>query len=325
MASSLLQQARSLNHDELTGSVVDYLHKHPQVHSIPIIRDSKPIGMALRDLLLELFSTPYGRSLNNQKTISQTMAKNPVIVEANTALSDVTRLVTSEHDEKMQWHFIITDQGRYIGIASVRDLLRQLTQQQIQHARYANPLTMLPGNVPIYRHVDELIAAKTIFKFAYFDLNNFKPYNDIYGYAKGDQVILLVSGILQKHCAKKDFIGHIGGDDFVVVFQSESWHERCEAIISDFDEQIQLYYEKGHIDIGGIETKSRAGQLQFFPLLGLAVGVVEPNVGLCVSHHDVAELATGAKKQAKLNTKSSIFVCKRTGPNQEFLSESIAV
>ncbi|WP_440876078.1 EAL domain-containing protein [Thalassotalea sp. PLHSN55] len=325
LASSLLQPANTINHDELTKDVVDYLHKHPHVHSIPVIRGRAPIGMALRGLLLELFSTPYGRALNEQKVISETMAKNPVIVEANTPLSEVARMVTSEHDEKIQWHFIITDRSNYVGIASVRDLLRQLTQQQIQHARYSNPLTMLPGNVPIYRHVDELLAAKVSFRFAYFDLNNFKPYNDIYGYAKGDQVIQLVSTILQHYCAKTDFVGHIGGDDFVVVFQDEQWRERCEAILREFDEKILEFYEPGHINAGGIETKSRTGQSQFFPLLGLAVGVVEPASTRCASHHDVAEVASAAKKQAKLTVKSSIFVCKRGGPNLDATISAIAV
>lgn len=313
--SSLLQPAISINYRDLTKRVVEQFHRHPQLHSIPVVKDKKPVGMMLRGAILELFSTPYGRSLNEQKVVSDTMLVNPVIVESNTPLSEVARLVTSEHDEKMQWHFIITDKGKYVGIASVRDLLRQLTQQQIQHARYANPLSMLPGNVPIYRHVDALLKAKNSFRFAYFDLNNFKPYNDIYGYAKGDKIIQLVATILQQECGKSDFIGHIGGDDFVVVFENEHWLACCEKIIATFDEQITSYYTKAHVDIGGIQAKSRTGQVQFYPLLGLAVGIVEPVLSRCESHHDVAELATAAKKQAKLNVGSSVYVCKRGGPN----------
>lgn len=323
--STLLQPAASVDYRERTKNVVEHLHKHPHLHSIPVVKDKKPIGMVLRGALLELFSTPYGRSLNEQKIVSHTMVKNPVIVESSTSLSDVARLVTSEHDEKMQWHFIITDKNNYIGIASVRDLLRQITQQQIQHARYANPLTMLPGNVPIYRHVDELILAKKPFRFAYFDLNNFKPYNDIYGYAKGDQIIQLVATILQQCCSKNDFIGHIGGDDFVAVFQNDQWLTCCENIIDMFDEKITSYYEQKHVALRGIEAKSRNGELQFYPLLGLAVGIVEPTISRIESHHDVAELAAGAKKQAKLQSCSSIYICKRGGPSLSSVPEQIAI
>ena len=315
MASSLLQSFQPKNGSELTKDVVEYLYKHPKVHSIPVIEEDKPVGMILRDHLLELFSTPYGRALNERKPIIETMMATPVIVEANTQLDEVAQLVTSEHDEKLLWHFIITDKGRYIGIGSVRDLLRQITQQQLQHARYANPLSMLPGNVPIYREVDELVSQKKDFHFAYFDLNNFKPFIDIYGYAKGDQIIQLVAAIIKQHVQRQDFVGHIGGDDFVVIFKDSNWKDSCEQIIAEFDQQIRQFYEASHLHAGGIEAKSRTGEWQFFPLLSLAIGVVSPNLTLCHSHHDIAELASDAKKEAKKSANSAIFICRRGSPS----------
>jgi len=322
VASSLLQQAKPLAFDELTKNVVDFLYKNPKVHSIPVVKENQPIGMILRDYILELFSTPYGRALNERKPVIEIMMTNPVIVDANARLDEVAQRVTSEHNEKLLWHFILTQKGRYIGIGSVRDLLRQLTQLQLQHARYANPLSLLPGNVPIYRHVDKLIARKQAFHFAYFDLNNFKPYNDKYGYAKGDKIIQLVANLVQLHSQNHDFVGHIGGDDFVAIFQGEHWRESCEKVLTDFDKQITQYYTKEHIIAGGIESKSRTGELQFYPLLSLAVGIVEPDLERCLSHHDVAEMATIAKKQAKQISHSSIFVCKRGAPSPHYTEET---
>ncbi|MBU2893117.1 GGDEF domain-containing protein [Colwellia sp. D2M02] len=328
MASSLLQFMQPRHGNELTKEVVEFLYKHPKVHSIPVIDNDKPIGMILRDNLLELFSTPFGRALNERKPISETMTKTPVIVEANTQLDEVAQLVTSEHDEKLLWHFIITDKGRYIGIGSVRDLLRQVTQQQLQHARYANPLSMLPGNVPIYQEVDSLIFQQKNFHFAYFDLNNFKPFNDIYGYAKGDQIIQLVAGLIKKYAPSQDFVGHIGGDDFVVIFkedyQKENWKKSCEKIISEFDQHIEHFYDDAHLKAGGIEAKSRTGEWQFFSLLSLAIGVVSPDLHLCHSHHDIAELASDAKKQAKKLQGSAIFVCRRGSPSCCKVTEEVA-
>lgn len=315
VASSLLQFIQPLHSSELTKDIVEYLHKNPNVHSIPVIEGNKPVGMILRDNLLELFSTPFGRALNERKAIKETMMSSPVIVEANIQLDEVAQLVTSEHDEKLLWHFIITDKGRYVGIGSVRDLLRQITQQQLQHARYANPLSMLPGNVPIYREVDSLVQQRKGFHFAYFDLNNFKPFNDIYGYAKGDQIIQLVAGLIKKHVRSQDFVGHIGGDDFVVIFKGVDWQLICEKIISDFDLLITNFYDEKHIKSGGIEAKSRTGEWQFFPLLSLAIGVVAPDLSLCHSHHDIAELASDAKKEAKKFSASAIFVCRRGSPS----------
>ncbi len=322
-ASSLLQYVQPLSSDVLTKEVVECLHRNPRIHSIPVIDSERPIGMVLREQVLELFSTPFGRALNERKSVAETMMVSPVIVDAATQIDKIAQLVSSEHDEKLLWHFIITDKGRYIGIGSVRDLLRQLTQQQLQHARYANPLTMLPGNVPIYRKVDNLLVKNIQFNFAYFDLNNFKPFNDIYGYAQGDQIIQLVACLLKQYCTRSDFVGHIGGDDFVVIFKQVNWQLACQSIIDDFDQQIKSFYLDEHLRAGGLQAKSRTGNIEFFPLLSLAIGVVEPDLALCQSHHDVAELASDAKKQAKQFSHSAIFHCQRGGPDR-FSSNNIS-
>ena len=313
-ASSLLQTAKTFDYRARTKDIVDYLHKHQSVNSIPVLDGKQPVGMMLRDDLLELYSTPYGRALNDRKLISETMNTTPVIVEANTRLDELSKMITAEHDDRMLWHFIITDQHKYVGIGSVRDLLRQLTQQQIKHASYANPLTLMPGNVPIFRHVDQLINQCRSFYFAYFDLNNFKPFNDVYGYSKGDQVIQLVAKLMQQHGDSQDFIGHIGGDDFVAIFERDNWRHQCQCLLDDFDEQVRHFYTTQDIEAGGITAKSRSSVEQFFPLLSLAIGVVAPDVNICNSHHDVAELASEAKKQAKKYAHSAIFLSRRTKP-----------
>jgi len=315
--SSLLQSAKTFDDKAQTKDIVDYLHKHPKVNSLPVLDGTKPVGMMLRDDILELYSTPYGRALNDRKLIRETMNTKPIIVEANTRLDELSTMITAEHDDHMLWHFIITDQKHYVGIGSVRDLLRQLTQQQIKHASYANPLTLMPGNVPIYRHVDRLISEQRPFYFAYFDLNNFKPFNDVYGYSKGDQVIQLVANLMQQHCGSNDFVGHIGGDDFVAIFERENWRHNCQAVLNEFDETVQEFYTAQDLENGGIHAKSRTGTPQYFPLLSLAIGVVAPDVSQCDSHHDVAELACAAKKQAKRVSHSSIFLSRRTKPTSQ--------
>ena len=313
-ASSLLQTCQTIDYRERTKDIVEYFHKHPNVNSLPVLQDKKPVGMMLRDDLLELYSTPYGRSLNERKLIEDIMNRNPVIVEANTRLDELSKIITEERENKLLWYFIITDKGQYVGIGSVRDLLRQITEQQIKHASYANPLTFMPGNVPIYRQVDDLINQQRTFHFAYFDLNNFKPFNDVYGYSKGDKVIALVAKLMKKHCISSDFLGHIGGDDFVAIFERENWRDDCQSLLDEFDLEVRKLYNEKDIKQGGISAKSRHGIEQFFPLLSLAIGVVTPDITYCLSHHDVAELASDAKKQAKKSTNSVVFLSRRTKP-----------
>jgi diguanylate cyclase (GGDEF)-like protein len=313
-ACALLQNVKTLDYRDSTGSIVAFFHDHPMVYSVPVLRDEVPIGMMIREQVLELFSKPYGRSLNEKKPVIETMMDNPVVVEADTNLEEIAKMLTTDDDEKLMMHFIITHRGKYIGIGSVRDLLRQLTQQQLQHASYSNPLTLLPGNVPIYRQIHKLLTGKQNFHIAYLDLNNFKPYNDVYGYAKGDQVIQLLASLLHQHCSPSDFIGHIGGDDFVAIFTDESWDATCRKIIAAFDRQIPEFYKKADLKRGGIIAMTRTGQPQRWPLLGLAIGVVCPDPERCHSHHDVAALASNAKKEAKRQHSSSVFLCRRKGP-----------
>lgn len=316
-ASSLLQSVKTVDYRARTKDIVEYLYKHPNVYSLPVLNGKVPVGMIIRDDLLELYSTPYGRALNERKAIHETMNTTPIIVEANTRLDELSTMITAENDDQLLWHFIITDKSNYIGIGSVRDLLRQITQQQIKHASYANPLTLMPGNVPIYKHVDDLINQQRPFYFAYFDLNNFKPFNDVYGYSKGDQVIELVAKLIKKHTLNNDFNGHIGGDDFVVIFERENWRHDCQLLLNEFDRDVRHLYTEDDLKQEGISAKSRSGVEQFFPLLSLAIGVVNPNITSCLSHHDVAELASDAKKQAKKYHQSAIFLSRRTNPDDK--------
>ena len=152
------------------------------------------------------------------------MQKEPLLVEKNMPIEELGHFIADAEERHFNNGFIITDQGRYLGVASGQDLLRELTQMQITAARYANPLTLLPGNVPINEHIEQLLQAGTPFYACYCDLDNFKPYNDVYSYRHGDEMIQLAGRILSWACDPKlDFIGHIGGDDFILLMQSRDF------------------------------------------------------------------------------------------------------
>ncbi|MBD1391284.1 GGDEF domain-containing protein [Neiella sp. HB171785] len=318
-ASQLLCPAQAVSHDVPVGQVVDRLLRDPSLLSVAVTEGKMPVGLVQRAALLELFSTPYGRALNERRPISQVMQLNPVVVESDTPLEIVSRTVTDEESFDVRTHFIITDNGDYKGLGSVRSLLRRITESRLQSARYANPLTLLPGNVPIYREVERLLHKPKAFTFAYLDLNHFKPYNDVYGYGRGDMVIQLVAELLKNHAAGPgNFVGHVGGDDFVAIMTSDNWQQRCELILQDFDARISHYYEQADVERGGIYARTRSGNEQFFPLLGLAIGAVQPDLIGCHSHHEIAALAADAKKQAKRSSTSSLFISRRRVPNQSY-------
>jgi GGDEF domain-containing protein len=208
--------------------------------------------------------------------------------------------------------FVVTRGGRYRGVGKTLSLLRRITEQQIVAARYANPLTLLPGGVPICEHIDGLLWARADFHVAYCDLNHFKPYNDIFGYARGDEVIRFVGELLSRHSdPRRDFLGHVGGDDFVLVLCSDDWQLRCEQILAGFERGVRQFYPPDVLAAGTIVCEDRRGTPQNFPLLGLAIGVVHPNPDDCNSHYDVSELAAHAKHEAKKISGSGLFVSRR--------------
>jgi len=164
------------------------------------------------------------------------MDNQPLMVEQSLSLQELSRMVAEGERRHLADGFIITEAGQYLGVGSSQDLIREITELQLQSARYANPLTLLPGNVPINEHIERLLQGGSSFVVCYCDLDNFKPFNDRYGYRKGDDMIQLVAGILREISdPERDFVGHIGGDDFVALFQSEDWEWRCQQTLQRFD------------------------------------------------------------------------------------------
>ena len=312
-ADSLLTLSPYVNYDDRVINVNELFHRSENLNSLPVLKDNKPIGIIRRNDVMAILSTPYGHALNIKSTINNLIDRDAIVVESTDSLQMVSRQVTEHGEATRLQDFIIHRRGQYLGMGSVLDLLKRMTEINIQNAHYANPLTQLPGNVPINRLISSYLKHKTEFHVAYFDLNNFKPYNDCYGYANGDEVILYLAKILRQTISdQRDFIGHIGGDDFVAVFRSDRWQQQCESILQDFSNGVRSYYNQADLDSEGIYSANRRSGKSFSPLLALAIGVVHPHPIRCNSHHEVAELAAAAKKEAKKDSSINfMFVSKR--------------
>ncbi|PSJ45730.1 hypothetical protein C7H85_10145 [Zobellella endophytica] len=301
---------------EKIHDVFDTLLADSRLLSLPVLDQDVPVGILRREKIMELFSGSYGRALYANKDVRHAMETRPVVVDWQTALEQASSMITDDDDASALQHFIVTRQGRYYGLASVRGLLRNITEQRLLHARYANPLTLLPGNVPIYREIDEALQQQRDFHVAYFDLNHFKPYNDVYGYAQGDKVIQWVARLLQEIIVGAgQFLGHVGGDDFVAVFGADcDWRRLCDTIIRRFHQELPGFYTAEDRRRRGIIAHSRRGEQQFYPLLGIAIGVVHPDPQRCQCHHDVAALASEAKHLAKQQPRSHCLLSPKRTP-----------
>ncbi|MEB0140357.1 MULTISPECIES: GGDEF domain-containing protein [unclassified Undibacterium] len=296
----------------LNNQVDDIFLKQPKLQIIPVVDQGIPIGIINRYHMIDSFARPYQRELYGKKSCKLFMDPHPVIVDKNTSMQDVSHIIVAANPEHLINGIIITDQGQYIGICSGPDLMREITHMQIMAARYANPLTQLPGNVPINEHIDQLLQKQLPFYACYCDLDHFKPFNDVYGYRRGDDIIEITSEILKQHCdAHKDFIGHIGGDDFLILFRSEDWEQRCRNILQSFAEAIQNFYSNEDRERGGYLSEDRQGQKVFYPLVCLSLGVVKSSANKFYSHHQISLAASDAKKQAKKIHGNSLFIDRR--------------
>jgi diguanylate cyclase (GGDEF)-like protein len=170
-------------------------------------------------------------------------------------------------------------------------------------ALHASPMTRLPGGRAIDREVERRLEARAPFALSYVDLDHLKAYNDTYGYAKADGVILQTAGILrdavEHHGGEGAFLGHVGGDDFVILTPREQAARVCAEVVAAFDRVIPLYYERADRERGGIEAMDRSGARRSFPLLSISIATVHAPAGRFATHGELARAAAELKERAK--------------------------
>ena len=315
--SQLIRESPSVHPETRLETAVELFTRHRLLTTLPIVDEAgRPVGQVRRNEVMELFANMYGRALYGRRSLAGFMETISVVVEKDLAVEEASQLLTKQVDLRVEDDFVIVDNGRFAGIGKVIDLLKKITDLQIRNARYANPLTQLPGNVPIYELIDQLLAREQPFTIAYGDLDNFKPFNDVYGYNQGDRVLRKVAEIFTMHVdPERDFVGHVGGDDFILIFGSDDWQARCERILEDFADSVQDFYSAADRLRGGIIATDRQGKPQRFDFLSLSIGAVRPDPQRCHSHHEVAALASEAKRQAKRRPGNSLFLDRRRRPD----------
>jgi diguanylate cyclase (GGDEF)-like protein len=257
---------------------------------------------------LERYTLPYYPELYGRKSCTTFMESEPLLVEISQPLQELIHVLTAEDQRYLNDGYVFVDAGRYVGIGTPEQLVRSVTEFRIEAARHANPLTFLPGNVPITEHIRRLLLGKNPFCASYCDLNHFKPYNDQFGYWQGDRMIRLLASVITQECdSQRDFAGHVGGDDFVVLFQSEDWEIRCAKIIARFNAAAPALFDTVTRELGYIEAEDRLGNPTRFPLTTVSIGAVRIAPGESYLPEDVASAAATAKHHAK-RSNAGLFV-----------------
>ena len=284
------------------NDVAKLLSENPAMRAVPLVEEGRPVGLINRQTFVDSYAKPYFKELYGRKPCVTFANTTPLILDKHTSLEGMTAVLTSSDQRYLTEGFIVTEGGRYLGLGTGEQLVRVVTEVRIEAARHANPLTFLPGNIPISEHIERLLDAGGEFVACYADLNDFKPYNDHYGYWRGDEMIRLVARTLVSHCdLRRDFVGHVGGDDFVVLFQSDDWLNRCERIITSFNANARSLFDDEALKRGGIEAEDRHGVSRFFEFTTLSVGAVPIRPGAFTRAEEVASAAAAAKHKAKMS------------------------
>jgi diguanylate cyclase (GGDEF)-like protein len=185
----------------------------------------------------------------------------------------------------------------------------------LNNNRKVSPLTGLPGNVQIQAEMKKRLLNREIFAILYFDLDNFKAYNDVYGFANGDEVIKFTGRTISKHIHQieesDNFLGHIGGDDFVAIVSKTEYETVCQDIILEFDKYAVTFYNEVDAERGYVEVANRRGIIEQFPLITISIAVVEVDYKNYKNTLEIGEVGAQIKHRAKQIMGSTYIINKR--------------
>lgn len=278
-------------------SVVDLFEKNSKLNGLCVVMGDLPVGALTRNRLYEQLSGRFGFSLFADKAVEAVMDRSFLCVDHQCTIDLVARQAMRRDDAKLYDFITVTREGRYQGVVTVKELLEKSIELEVANARQLNPLSELPGNALIDIELERLVRLGLPRIVLYFDIDNFKAYNDKYGFKNGDRALKRLSSIIKESASEDDFVGHIGGDDFIAVTDALTAPDVCETIISAFNDSVPAFYSADDVQRGYIEGKSRSNIEERFPLMSLTI--VGVNASNFQSSFDLARAAATLKKQCK--------------------------
>ncbi len=298
--------------------------RDPNQAVVPVVDQlGQPIGVLRERNLRNYAYSAFGKELIANRSLGRTlrnfMSRCP-IADINTPLDQLLAIYSTEEDAD---GILIAEQLVYQGFLSARSLIRAMHEKTLARARDENPLTKLPGNALIDDYVTKLLSRGASGVLVYIDFDNFKPFNDTYGFRQGDRAILLFAELMRKAAAPATwFLGHIGGDDFFIGLSNTAVADAREMIgdlIAKFTSDAESFYDAEARRCGYIVAPDRDGHQKSFPLLSASAVLVE--VADCCATRtvdDVSAAIASRKKEAKASASKmavAALECAMNNPN----------
>lgn len=280
-------------------TVFDQLIRSPSSIGYCVVENNIVLGIVSREKLISEMSGRYGFSLYQNREISYLMDRNFLSVDCQTPINTVSNIAMARTNEKLYDFIVVTKDGNYIGTVTIKDLLQKTTEIEVDNAKYQNPLSGLPGNLAINQKISHCISYGQPYSIIYIDIDNFKAYNDVYGFENGDNIIKLLATIITARTPANQFVGHVGGDDFVIILEGCQSVTICEDIIRDFERDALKYYNQHDIKNGYIITENRHGAVEKFPLLSLSIAGISNKKAKFRNMYELTQELAKIKKKSK--------------------------
>jgi len=270
-----------------------------KVHNVVIVDGERPVGLVMKEKLNQLLAGQYGMPLYWRRPISRIMDQELLVVDSEMSVEQASQLAMARDDAKLYDVVVITREGRLLGAASIRSMLEAVTSRRTEAARVANPLTGLPGNEGIRRELLRMLERGQPLSIIYADLDYFKWFNDTFGFRQGDELIRYTAELLQQadgpHAGRYRFVGHIGGDDFIVLTDDPQAQLWCHALLRRFDREVRAFYGDAEVT----QVSDRHGQALAREGVTLSLSLMEWDGRTAATPESVSALSAKLKKQAK--------------------------
>jgi EAL domain-containing protein (putative c-di-GMP-specific phosphodiesterase class I)/GGDEF domain-containing protein len=315
---NLVDPASTVQRSDLAREYLETLFHNDRTLDHVVILDGESIfGLATRGYYNAQFlgTHPTGGSEDHRNDLCKTQ---PLVVEDHISVTALAKMAMSRCNDDLYDPILVTDRHkRFVGTVTMKHLISRSAELEVNQAYGANPLTKLPGNRAIQGWIQDALNQER-FTVIYGDLGRFKEYNDAYGFIMGDEVICLTARVLSDNLHRfgvEARLGHIGGDDFVIVCSQEDIEHGCRSICQTFDTDRLKYFHPADAERGFYRSKDRQGHQVDVPLVSLSLAVITSE-----SFHEephpaqLAEIAASLKKQIKQKysrTAQSGFMVER--------------
>jgi|HigsolmetaGSP12D_1036236.scaffolds.fasta_scaffold00162_17 diguanylate cyclase (GGDEF)-like protein len=288
--SDLAEPVTSFDRKTPVSEIARHFESHKKASAFVIVDRGQPVGLLMKEKLNQILAWQFGRPLYWNRTVDWIMDAKPLIVEGSASVDEVSSVAMAREPDKLYDAIIVTSGGRVAGIVSIRSMLEWITNARMADAQWANPLTGLPGNEPIRRELTRRLEEGRPFAILYADLDHFKWYNDEYGFQRGDDIIRYTAETLLAvacaHCPEDGFVGHIGGDDYIVLTSGGNPVQMAQHMLARFERYLPS-------PVACSEESASAPRLS----LSLALLLCESAEGWTPER--LAERSARLKKQAK--------------------------